>query len=43
MTGAVTASDLVGSAWFGIKDEAGLTASPLRIDQSLMLEIKYSD
>lgn len=43
MTGAVTARDPEASRPLGTTDEDGLTANPFRIDQSLMLEIRYAD
>ena len=42
VTGAVTAREPEESTSRGTKAADGRTANPLRIDQSLMLESKYS-
>ena len=42
VTGAVTARDLEESMFAGIRVFDGRTARPLKIDQSLMFEIRYS-
>ena len=43
MIGAVTARDPEGSVFLGTKAGEGRTAKPLRIDQSLIYERRYSD
>lgn len=41
--GTVAAREPEGSRSFGTKAVDGRTAKPLRIDQSFMIEIRYSD